>query len=53
MGIPQIILLAMYSISFGIALANDGKQGSEISARRTFIAILIEMIILYYGGFWG
>lgn len=53
MGIPQIILLALYSISFGIALANNGEQGPEVSARRTFIGILIEMTILYYGGFWG
>lgn len=51
---PQITLLALYGISIGIIWAKHGqlKTGKE-NVGVQFIGIIINAIILYFGGFWG
>lgn len=51
---PQIILLGMYLLSIGMALAKDGqpKEGNH-SFVATVVAAGIVCGVLWWGGFWG
>ena len=53
MGLPQIILLALWGISLGVAIAQHGqpKKGTE-SAWNSIIGLAIVAPILYWGGFF-
>lgn len=54
MGIPQIIIIALYAMSLGIAWSKHGspKSGTE-NAWTSVIALIINMSILYWGGFFN
>lgn len=52
-GWPQFFMLGMLFMNIGMALVNDGKpkEGTE-SFIRTFLAAVIEFIVLRSGGFF-
>ena len=52
MGIPQIIMIVWITVLCTVALIKHGET-TEISFPATFIATLIEIGILYWGGFFG
>lgn len=53
LGIPQFIILAMSFINIGVALVTDGKpRTGKHSFMTTFISIVINIWILYAGGFF-
>ena len=53
MGIPQIIMIVIYALGLGIALVQNGtkKEGTN-SFWVTFFGTLINVAILWWGGFW-
>lgn len=52
LGIPQFIVLAMLFINIGVALVTDGKpRTGKHSFMTTFISVVIQIWILYAGGF--
>lgn len=53
MGIPQIILIVIYAVSVGYSVANHGKQRGRYNLWDTLIGGGIELLILYWGGFFG
>ena len=53
MGIPQIILLVLYVLNLGVALADHGKV--ELKRGSFFITLFstaIQMWLLWLGGFF-
>ena len=53
MGIPQILILALYMLSLGAELANDGK--TEVRKYNFGGKLLVTMIViglLIWGGFF-
>ena len=54
MKIPQIIMIFLWSMGLGIALVKDGEpRGDKYSFGMTFIATVMEIAILWWGGFFG
>jgi hypothetical protein len=53
-GLPQIIMVTMYLLSVGMAIAKNGepKEGNY-SFVSTAIATVITVGLLYWGGFFG
>lgn len=52
MGWPQIIVIVLYVFSLGISLAKHGERRENYNFWTTLIAVLIEVALLYWGGFW-
>jgi hypothetical protein len=52
-GWPQGILLAMTLLGFGIVAAKHGEPRSNYSFPTTFVAVGIELGLLYWGGFFS
>lgn len=53
-GIPQIIVIAIYAICLGVSLADDGKtKMKEESFLGSLIAEGIMLGLLWWGGFFG
>ena len=53
-GIPQIIIIVMFSMSLGINLIKHGeKQNSNYNFFITLFAVALESILLWWGGFFG
>lgn len=52
MGIPQLLLLVMYTLSLGIALAENGKK-REVNVLHSVIAYAITLTLLVWGGFFN
>lgn len=54
MGIPQIIIVILYALNVGIALAKHGepKEGNY-NVFFTLIGAAISVGILWWGGFFG
>ena len=51
---PQITLICIWLLSFGIILERHGqpKKGKE-NFYIHFVAVFINVVLLYFGGFWG
>jgi hypothetical protein len=53
MGTPQIIWLILNFVGIGVALSQHGQpRKGKHNFFATVIATFIEMLILYYGGFF-
>lgn len=54
MNAPQIVLIALWAIGFGLTCAKHGqpKTGNE-NAWTSVVAIAIVAGILWWGGFWS
>lgn len=51
--IPQLILIVLWSLGLGIAIAEHGHAKTKShNAWTTVIGTIITALILYYGGFW-
>lgn len=50
---PQIIIIVLYAASLGIAAAKHGEPRENYSFWTTLFAVIIEALLLYWGGFWG
>ena len=50
--IPQIIIICLLCMSFTIAAVKHGESKGEYNVWHSIIAIIINVIILYYGGFF-
>ena len=54
MGIPQIIIIVLYSLSLGIAMV---KHGEPMTGRHSFplslCSVAALMALLWWGGFFG
>lgn len=53
LGLPQIIMTALLLLSLGISIAQHGtpKTGHN-NAWINFIAVVINIALLYWGGFY-
>lgn len=52
--IPQLIMIIVFAISFGIHIAKHGEEKDEkYNAFVMLLAIISESLILYLGGFWN
>ena len=52
--LPQLILLALYSVELGMVLAYHGQpKTGRYNFSVTFFAIVLNLSILYWGGFFG
>lgn len=49
---PQIIIIIIYAISLGINISNHGKEQKPKNAWADFIALIIFVTLLWWGGFW-
>lgn len=53
LGIPQIIILAIYLLSLGASLANHGNEKiSKTNFGEHLIIVMINLGLLYWGGFF-
>lgn len=52
MGIPQIIMIVLMSMSVGMSLVKHGESRGNYSFWSTLIAAVIEVVILKCGGFF-
>ena len=53
LGVLQFIVLAILFINIGVALVTDGKpRTGKHSFMTTFISVVIQIWILYAGGFF-
>lgn len=53
LGLPQIVYLALVVLSLGITAANHGRPREEkYNFFVTFIAAVVDISIVYWGGFF-
>lgn len=53
LGIPQMIMLSIYLLSLGAALAKNGKEKvSKVSFGENFFVVAVYTGLLYWGGFF-
>jgi len=53
MGIPQIIILVLYALGLGVALAKHGEAELEqISFFKRLFSVAIHLLLLWWGGFF-
>ena len=53
-GIPQIIMIVIYSMKIGINLIKDGEQSEQkYSFIGSCVSVAISVAILKWGGFFG
>ena len=50
---PQITMFALMGMSLGMVLANHGKPHSDYNAWTGIAGLVINNILLWFGGFWG
>jgi hypothetical protein len=53
MNAPQIIMIALLAMTWAVALAKDGESKGKYSIGLTSVAILAEVALLWWGGFFG
>jgi hypothetical protein len=53
MGIPQIIIICLFCMSFGIVLAKNGEPRDSYNAGISFLSLMMELGLLYWGGFFN
>jgi len=52
--IPQIIMIALFAMGLGVNISKHGQQKDQRYNGFTHVVfIIINSIILYYGGFWN
>lgn len=51
--LPQIILLLLFAITFGMALAKHGMPREPLSAWNVFYFLNVIIILLVWGGFFN
>jgi hypothetical protein len=51
--LPQLLLVVLCLLSMGITIEKHGKprEGNE-NAWFSFISLIIQFVILWWGGFW-
>jgi hypothetical protein len=50
---PQIIMFVLLLLSLGVSIGTHGKPRKPTNAGAALIAVLIEVGLLWWGGFWG
>jgi len=53
MGIPQIIIIIFYTITFTGHLIKHGQPQPKYNVWSTLLGLIINGVILYWGGFWN
>jgi uncharacterized lipoprotein YehR (DUF1307 family) len=54
MSAPQVVMLVLWAMSFGVAACRDGEpRTGNYSLIATGISILISYALLYWGGFFA
>jgi len=54
MGAPQIIIIVMYCLNLGIVMQNHGKpRKGKDNFFISLFATILNVVILYFGGFWN
>lgn len=53
MGIPQILMIILYSMALAISMCKHGETETKTeNVGSTIFDIVIQASILYFGGFW-
>ena len=52
-GIPQTIYIALIFMSIGITMAKNGQPRGNYNIANVLVASIIELTLLYFGGFFG
>lgn len=54
MGIPQILIIVLYTLSLGMEIQQHGKpKEGNVNAGSSFLACAIIGGLLYWGGFFS
>lgn len=53
LGVPQIIMIALMISSIVISIVNHGKKREPYNAYSALISAVLEVALLYWGGFFG
>ena len=53
MGAAQIIMIVLFAIGLGVAIAKHGQPKGNYSIGEHIIGITIYIALLWWGGFWG
>lgn len=53
MGIPQIVMIILMTMSLTNSAIEHGKPNGEYNFWTSLIGTVIEVLILKWGGFWG
>lgn len=53
MGAAQIIMIVLFAIGLGVAIAKQGQPKGNYSIGENIIGIAINVALLWWGGFWG
>ena len=53
MGIPQIIILALMGLGLLIAANQHGKERTPVNFWTTLISVVLQLLILTWGGFFN
>lgn len=54
MGIPQILMIILFSMSIGMSAVEHGKpKTGNNSVWSSVIGVAIEVALLWWGGFFG
>lgn len=53
MGTPQIILIVLFALGGGVTMAKHGQSRADYNFGTWFVAMAIEVGLLYWGGFFG
>jgi hypothetical protein len=51
-GVPQFILVALLILGLGVSIAKHGQPRENYHGGITFLATIIEFVLLYWGGFF-
>ena len=51
--LPQMIVLALMFTGLGMDIANHGKRRSKENAWATLVAVIIQLSLYYWGGFFS
>jgi hypothetical protein len=52
-GIPQLIYLVLIIFSLSASIINHGKQHGKENALVSFITVVLQVALLWWGGFFG
>ena len=53
MDYPQITLIVLWAIGFGVVASKNGQPRGVYSIWGQLIGLAVNVAILYWGGFWG
>ena len=53
MNTPQIVLIVLYVVSLTVSLMKHGERAPNYNFFATAAAVGINVLILYWGGFWS